>query len=322
MLNFLLFNHLTFKPLQIMKTIIKNTCGLDVHQQRITACIIHSKVKKHIQEFGTTTKELKLLKDWLHENKIKHVAMESTGVYWKPVFNILGEEFQIILVNAAHIKNVPGKKTDVKDAEWICKLLRAGLLRGSFIPPSAIRQLRDITRYQKKLKHQEQNEKRRVHKILQDANIKITSVLSNIFGVAGLKILNDLSVGITNPKILSQHMNHNKLLHRKKKQAIEALEGKFTEHHQFMLKTMLDNISFIEKQISSLDKKIASIIKSHQKEHELLQTIPGIGKKGANTIIAEIGVNMEAFPTAAHLASWAGLCPGNNESAGKKKAQK
>ena len=304
-----------------MNTIIENACGLDVHQESITACI-HSGKQKQIEKFGTTTQELEVLKNWLHEHEITHVAMESTGVYWKPVFNIIGEDFEILLVNARHIKHVPGRKTDIKDAEWICKLLRAGLLQGSFIPPENIRELRNLTRYQKQLKHQEQNERRRVHKLLQEANIKITSVLSDIFGVTGLKILKDLSKGITNAKKLSKHLEDNARLSKKKTQAIEALEGRLTENHQFMLKMMLNNLSHIENQIIAIEKKIAELMKDHQKEHELLQTIPGVSEKAANTIIAEIGTNMDAFPTAHHLASWAGLCPTNNESAGKKKAQK
>lgn len=304
-----------------MKTIIKNACGLDVHQASITACINPGK-QKQIKEFGTTTQELEALKNWLHQNEITHVAMESTGVYWKPVFNIIGEDFEILLVNARHIKHVPGRKTDVKDAEWICRLLRAGLLEGSFIPAENIRQLRSLTRYQKQLKHQEQNERRRVHKLLQEANIKITSVLSDTFGVTGLKILKDLSEGITDAKKLSEHLAKNPRLSKKRAQAIKALEGRFTENHQFMLKIMLSNLSHIQNQIIAIEEKIEEFMEDHQKEHELLQTIPGVKKKVANTIIAEIGTNMDVFPSANHLASWAGLCPTNNESAGKKKAQK
>ena len=305
-----------------MSTITKNACGLDVHQKSITACIMKPGVKKQIKEFGTTTRQLIHFKEWLHTNKITHVAMESTGVYWKPVFNIVGEDFEVMLVNARHIKHVPGRKTDVQDAEWLCKLLRSGLLKGSFIPPQNIRQLRDLTRYQTRLKHQEQNEKRRIHKVLQDANIKMTSVLSDVFGATGLKILQDLSSGITDPKKLSEHMEKDMRLFRRKDEAIEALEGKVTDNHQFMLELMLENIAHIQSQIARVEEEIAVLIKDHQQDHELLQTIPGVKKKAANTIIAEIGVNMKAFPSANHLASWAGLCPTNNESAGRKKSAK
>lgn len=193
------------------------------------------------------------------------------------------------------------------------------MLKGSFVPPEGIRELRNLTRYQKQLKNQEQDEKRRVHKLLQEANIKITSTLSNIFGANGLKILKDLSKGITDAKKLSKHFEKDARLLRKKAQAIEALQGRFTKNHQFMLKIMLSNLSHIENHIIAIDKKIAELMKNHQKEHELLQTIPGVSEKTANTIIAEIGTNMDVFPTANHLVSWAGLCPTNNESAGKKK---
>ena len=305
-----------------MNTIIKNACGLDVHQASITACIIRTGKKKEIKEFGTTTKELKELKDWLHQNKITHVAMESTGVYWKPVMNIIGEEFDVMLVNARHIKNVPGRKTDIKDAEWICKLLRAGLLRGSFVPPQKIVELRNLTRYQKKLKAQERNEKSRVHKVLQEANIKITSVLSDIFGAAGLKILKDLASGITDPNSLGKHVQNHRYAFEKQSQAIEALEGKFSANHQFMLKIMLDNILHTQRKIEEVDQQIGKLLEDHQNDRELLQTIPGVGEKSANVIISEIGLNMDVFPTASHLASWAGLSPTSNESAGKKKSSK
>jgi transposase len=305
-----------------MNTIIKNGCGLDVHQASITACIIRTGIKKQIKEFGTMTKELKSLKDWLHQNKVTHVAMESTGIYWQPVMNIIGQEFNTILANARHIKNVPGRKTDVQDAEWICKLLRAGLLNKSFIPPKKIVKLRNLTRYQKKLKYQERDERSRVHKVLQQANIKLTTVLSDIFGVAGLKILKDLARGITDPKELSKHIANSRYLYNKQDQAIEALEGKLTEEDQFMLEVMLENIFHIQNQILVIDKKITLLMKDYQKDHELLQTIPGIGEKSANTIVSEIGVNMDVFPSASHLSSWAGLSPTNNESAGKKKSSK
>jgi transposase len=304
-----------------METIVQRACGLDVHQASVTACIMRQGIEKQIESFGTTTAELERLRTWLHEHKITHVAMESTGVYWKPVFNILGEDFELLLVNARHIKNVPGRKTDVQDCEWICKLLRAGLLQASFIPKEDIRHLRNLTRYQKQLQHQIQNEKNRVHKLLQEANIKLTSVLSDIFGVAGLKILQDLAKGITDPVRLSQYFDHNSRLAVKKQEAQQALKGSFKPHHQFMLKTMLAHISFLEEQIQDIEAQAAQLMKPHQQEHELLQTIPGVKQKAANAIIAELGTDMSQFPDEKHLSSWAGLCPGNNESAGKKKAQ-
>lgn len=303
-----------------MDTIVKKACGLDVHQKLIVACIMRQGIKKQIKKFGTTTKELLRLKKWLEENKITHVAMESTGVYWKPVFNVFGDSFDLLLVNARHIKNVPGRKTDVQDCEWICKLLRAGLLNKSFIPKEDIRKLRDLTRYQKKLQHQVQNEKNRVHKLLQDANIKLTSVLSDIFGVTGRKILDMLSKGVTRPEELVEAFN--KYVSDKKEDGLEALEGKFTSHHRLLLKSMLSHIDFINKQITELEKQVKKLIKPYKQEHELLQTIPGVKEKAADTIIAEIGTDMENFTDEKHLVSWAGLCPGHNESAGKKKRSK
>lgn len=303
-----------------MENLIRNACGLDVHQASITACIIHQEKGKQIKTFGTTTLELEELTKWLVENEVKQLAMESTGVYWKPVFNILSEHFQVLLVNARHIKNVPGKKTDVLDCEWISKLLRAGLLKGSFIPEEQIRHLRNLTRYQKQLQYQIQGEKNRVHKLLEEANIKLTNVLSDIFGSAGSKILSDLSKGITDPLKLVMHLDHDKRLFNKKAQGEQALKGRFKTHHQFMLKKMLEHISFLEIQIKQLEQEGEEIIKEYQQDYERLQTIPGIKEKAAKVILAELGNNMKEFATAKHLTSWSGLCPGNNESAGKKKA--
>lgn len=304
-----------------METIVQRACGLAVHQASITGCIMRQGIKQQIECFGTTTSELERLRDWLHSHQITHVAMESTGGYWKPVFNIIGEDFELLLVNARHVKHVPGRKTDVADSQWLCKLLRAGLLKGSFIPKAEIRELRNLTRYQKKLQHQLQSEKNRVHKILQEANIKLTSVLSDIFGVAGFHILEDLARGVTNPIRLSQHFARDKRLKAKQTAAQEALNGRFTPHHQFMLTTLLGHIRFLQAQIADIEAQVAQRIEAHQQEHELLQTIPGIKVRAANAIIAEIGTDMDQFPDEKHLASWAGLCPGNHESAGKKKAQ-
>jgi len=303
-----------------MDTIIKRACGLDVHQASITACIMRQGIQKQIKTFGTNTEDLEALKAWLHEHGISHVAMESTGVYWKPVFNVIGEDFDLMLVNARHIKHVPDRKTDVQDAEWICKLLRAGLLQGSYIPEEKIRQLRDLTRYQKKLQHQIQNEKNRVHKILQDANVKLTSVLSDIFGKTGRSVLNDLSKGITDAKQLSRHFENKRRLHHSPAQARSALKGRFTQHHQKLLSSMLAHIDFLQAQIDDLEEQVQQLIQdNYAQEHALLQTIPGIKQKAASAIIAELGTDMDQFPSHKHLAAWSGLCPGQKESAGKKK---
>ena len=303
-----------------MESTVIKACGLDVHQASVTGCVMRQGIQRQIKTFGTTTSELLSLKGWLQEHEITHVAMESTGIFWRPVINVLGEDFKIILANARHIKNVPGRKTDVKDCEWICQLLRAGLLQPSFIPPDPIRQLREIMRYQRKLRHQATQQKNRVHKLLQDANIKITSVLGDVFGVAGMKILQALSEGTTDPEILCQFLTKNKRLAAKVIQAKEALTGCFSPHHQFLLKSLLRYMAFLESEMAIVDQKADMLIEPYKIEYGLLQTIPGVKDKAAKIILAEIGTDMTIFPTPQHLVSWAGLCPGNNESAGKKKA--
>lgn len=305
-----------------METIIMKACGLDVHQATVVACIQRQGYDKQIRTFGTTTEELETLKEWLKTEEISHIAMESTGVYWKPVFNVLEDSrWELLLVNARHIKNVPGRKTDAKDCEWICKLLRSGLLKGSFIPQEDIRQLRSYTRHQKTIQYQIQSEKNRIHKLLQECNIKITQVFSDVFGVTGMLILTDLSNGITDPNKLAKYMELNKRFIPRKEQAIACLNGKFTKHSQIMLKLMLETIDFYQKQFDVLEIEAQNLLQPYQVEYQLLQSIPGIKEKGAKHIIAELTANMSAFVDEKHLSSWAGLCPGNNESAGKKKVQ-
>lgn len=303
-----------------MEVIIDKGCGLDVHKQSVVACIMGKGIKKEIQTFGTFTRELEQLRDWLKDKGITHIAMESTGVYWKPIFNILEDEFEILLVNARHIKNVPGRKTDVSDSEWICKLLRAGLLRGSFIPPRDIRELRDLTRYEQKLVNNISSEKNRIQKILEDANIKLSSVVSNMSGVTATKIVEELLKGGLTPQELCQFAKGR--LAPKKEEIVKAVEGKLTSHHKLMIEISLKHIKAMEEMINTLEKQIKELLKPYNEEYELLQTIPGVKEKAASTIIAEIGVNMEQFPSEDHLCSWAGIAPGNNESAGKKKSGK
>ncbi len=301
-----------------MEIIVERGCGLDVHKKTIAACIMGKGIKKEIRSFSTMTNDLLRLKKWLKEKGITHVAMESTGVYWKPVFNILEDSFEVILVNARHIKNVPGRKTDVKDSEWICKLLRNGLLQGSFIPPKDIRELRDLTRYRRKLVQAISSEKNRVQKILEDANIKLSSVVSDTFGISGSEIINALIKGEMTIEEMSE-LAKGKLC-KKKDELKEALVGNFQEHHRFMLKASLEHIHSIEKIIERLDFEINKKMDKYREEYELLQTIPGVKEHGASSIIAEIGTDMSRFPSEEHLSSWAGMSPGNNESAGKKKA--
>ena len=299
--------------------VIERCCGIDVHKSLLVATIRGTGIKEETREYGAFTEDIEKLGKWLKDNKITHIAMESTGVYWKPVFNILEADFEIILVNARHIKNVPGHKTDKKDSRWIAKLLHSGLLKGSFIPKLSIRELRDLTRYRKKLIEQIASEKNRIQKILEDGNIKLSSVVSNMSGVVATKIVDDLISGEEDIEKLVLH-RHGKM------QASEAdlaksLVGKLTAHHRFLLQMIKKSIKEKELLIAELDSRIDEHSQANELEldRELLATIPGVGKEGAECILAEIGNDMEAFATEQHLASWAGICPGNNESAGKKK---
>lgn len=293
-------------------------CGIDVHQNLIVATIRRSDEQYETRSFDCYTSSLTVLRDWCKEEAVTHVAMESTGIYWKPVFNILEENFEIILVNARHVKNVPGHKTDKKDSVWLSKLLLSGLLKGSFIPPQDIRELRDLVRYKKKIIGQRASEKNRIIKMLEDANIKLSSVLSNVDGAVGTKIINDLIEGKTEPEQLLQHY-HGKMK-ASKEEVKKALEGRLTKHHQFMLKIIKESIDDKDKLVTKLEAQIDEAAKQYSVELENLQTIPGVGKDSAITIISEIGGNMDVFPNEHHLSSWAGMSPGNNESGGKKKA--
>lgn len=292
-------------------------CGIDVHKDLIVATIRKSSSDFKTREFDAFTSSLKSLRDWCKQEKVSHIAMESTGVYWKPVFNILEEDFEIILVNARHVKNVPGHKTDKKDSVWISKLLLSGLLKGSFIPPCDIRELRDLVRYKKKVVGQAASEKNRIIKILEDANIKLSSVLSNVDGAVGTKIINAFIEGKTNIEELMQYY-HGKMK-ATKEEFRKALQGKITAHHRFMLQIHKDSIAEKERIIERLDTQIEEATKQYQVEIELLQTIPGVGKSSAITIISETGNDMSKFANETHLSSWSGVSPGNNETGGKKK---
>ena len=300
--------------------VVKRGCGIDVHKKVLVATIKGSGIKEETRTYGAFTNDIEQLKEWLLKNKITHIAMESTGVYWKPIFNILEGSFEIILVNARHIKNVPGHKTDKKDSKWIAKLLLSGLLKGSFIPQKPIRELRDLTRYKRKVIEQISSEKNRIQKILEDANIKLSSVVSNMSGATATKIINAIISGEEDIEKLIKY-KHGKMQVSDEELA-SALKGNLTEHHKFMLKIIKKSIEEKEKIIESLNEQIAEHLKSNELELDakLLQTIPGVGQDGAAYILAEIGNDMEQFPDEKHLASWAGMSPGNNESAGKKKA--
>jgi len=299
-------------------------CGLDVHKKSIAACVASltpQGEKRHEQRrFGTMTRDLLALADWLRERGVTHVALESTGVYWKPVWNVLEEEFQVLLVNAQHIKAVPGRKTDQKDSEWIATLLQHGLLRGSFIPPAPIRQLRDLTRYRVTLVEDGNRIANRIQKVLEDANLKISSVATDTLGVSGRLMIEAIVVGEHDAEQLAQVARGR--LRRRLAELQLALEGRVSDHHRYLLRQLLDHKRFIEQQVAQVEAEIERQVRPHQEQVELLRTIPGIEKVTAWSLIAEVGVNMEQFPSARHLASWAGLCPGSHESAGKQKSGK
>lgn len=299
------------------KQVVTTGCGIDVHKDNIVATIRKSEEEYQTKEFDSFTSSLTELREWCKKEGVTHVAMESTGIYWKPVFNILEEDFEVILVNARHVKNVPGHKTDKKDSQWLSKLLLSGLLKGSFIPPQDIRELRDLVRYKKKVVAQAASDKNRIIKTLEDCNIKLSSVLTNVDGATGTKIINDLVKGNTQVEELIKHY-HGKMK-ASKTEVKKALEGRLTEHHQFMLETLKESINDREKLIAKLEDRIDKAAAQYQVEIDLLQSIPGVGKSSAVSIISEIGVDMSKFPNEQHLSSWAGMSPGNNESGGKKK---
>lgn len=300
--------------------ILDRCCGIDVHRDTAVATIMGKDIITETKSFSTFTTSLYELSGWLQNHGITQVAMESTGVYWKPVYYILEEFFKITLVNARHIKNVPGQKTDKKDSEWIAKLLLSGLLKGSFVPPQNIRELRVLHRHRRKLIGHRTAEKNRLQNILEDANIKLGSVVSNVFGKSGLAMIEAMINGEKNPDVLAENAKGS--LIKKKLQLREALNGRITDHHCFMLNMILENIKRINDQIAQLEARMNTYLKEMEHEVVLLKTIPGVSDQIATGIIAEIGIDMDNFHSHKHLASWAGVCPGNNESAGKKMSTK
>jgi transposase len=296
--------------------------GLDVHKKTVVACVLcrapDGQAQKQVRTFGTMTADLLELSDWLAAQGVSHVAMESTGVSWKPVDHLLEGRFALILVNAAHIKNVPGRKTDVKDAEWIAQLLQHGLLAPSFVPPPAIREWRDLTRQRTPLIRDRATIVNRVHKVLEEANIKLASVASDVLGKSGRDMIAALIAGETDPDPLADLARGS--LRKKKTQLRRALEGRVTAHHRFLLRTLMRQEEQLEGLIAPYDAQIDAVMAPLAQAKARLRTIPGVGARAAEVILAEIGADMEQFPSAGHLASWAGMCPGHDQSAGKRRS--
>ena len=302
-----------------MERLIERGCGVDVHRDTVVACV-RVPGAQHVQTFGTTAVELLALRDWLEAHRVTHVAMESTGVYWKPVFYVLEEVFECRLVNATHVKQVPGRKTDVQDCVWLAQLLEHGLLRGSFVPPAPIRELRDLTRYRKGLIQDRSREANRLHKVLQDADVKLASVARDILGVSGRAMLEALVQGTTDAAVLAD-LARGKL--RRKLPALrQALAGRFRAHHAFLVSQLLAHLDYLDEAIETLSTRVTEIIAPFAGALQQLTTIPGVKTRTAEVLVAELGVDMGRFPTNRHLASWAGLCPGQHESAGKHRSGK
>jgi transposase len=305
-----------------MRIVHENVAGLDVHKKVVVAAVIVKQAdgnwleEKH--SFGTMTVDLLELSDWLLLHGVIHVAMESTGEYWKPVFNILENNFEVIVVNAQHISKVPGRKTDQSDAQWIAELLQYGLLKASFIPPLGQRELRELTRYRSSFVRERATLVNRVQKVLESANIKLSSVATNVMGVSGRAMLEALIAGSASPEQMAELAKGR--MREKREQLTKAMEGRVQAHHRFVLTELLCQIDSIEETITRFDQEIEAYCSPFEEVVELLDTIPGVGREAAEIIVSEIGNDMSRFPTADHLAAWAGVSPGNNESAGKRRS--
>jgi transposase len=307
-----------------METIVERPAGLDVHKAQVTACVRAPTQdggrEQHLAEFPTTVAGLLTLRDWLVAHRVTQVTMEATHVYWKPVWAVLEDEFECLLVNARHVKQVPGRKTDVSDAAWLCQLAEAGLLKPSFVPPKPIRELRNLTRYRKTQIQERAREANRLHKALEDTGIKLDCLASDILGTSGRAMLGALIEGTTDPEVLADLAKGR--LRAKIPALREALEGRFDHLHSVWIGAILNHIDFLDEQIESLTATIGEQIAPFAAAVELLRTIPGVQRRTAECIIAEIGVDMSAFADSKHLASWAGQCPGNHQSAGRRRSGK
>jgi transposase len=305
-----------------MDVIVERPAALDVHKVQVTACVripaADGKRAQEVREFKTTVGGLLVLHDWLKAHGVTKVAMEATGVYWKPVWAILEDDFDCLLVNARHVKNLPGRKTDVKDAEWLCQLLEAGLLRASFVPPKPIRRLRNFTRYRTAQVKERQREANRLHKALEDTGIKLDCVVTDILGKSGRAMLDALCEGTTDPKILAELAKGR--LRAKIPALRETLEGRFDADHALLIGAILAHLDFLDEQIERLSEAIEEQLRPFQPAVELLRSLTGIETRSAQNILAEIGTDMSVFPTAGHVASWSGQCSGNDQSAGKRRS--
>jgi transposase len=304
---------------------IERGAGIDIGKERLAVCImigpVTGEAQVEIREYGTTNAELERLRDWLVRERITHAAMESTGSYWKPVFNVLEESLKVYLANPQDVKNRKGHKTDKKDCWWLAHLLRHAMIRPSFVPPRSQRELRDLTRRRKKMIGAATSERNRVDKVLQDANVKLSNALSDLFGVSGQLMLDALLKGEATPEEIAQFAQRR--AKQKIPQIIQALEGhRMSDHHRKMIRYGLDHLQFLEMQILALDEEIVAKIHElgYVKEWELLQTIPGFQQTTAASVLAEVGPDVQAFGSEKQLSSWAGVCPGNHRSAGKQKS--
>jgi len=313
----------------------ERVAGLDVHKETVVACVkimVAGKASRECRTFDTTTAGLEALLTWLTESGCTHVAMEATGIYWRPVWNILSEgPFELMVANAAHIKNVPGRKTDVNDATWIADLVSFGLIKASFVPEREFQELRSLLRTRKQLTREQTSHVQRIQKTLEEANIKLDSVITDIMGVSGRRMIEAMIKGVKNPFKLAELADRR--IRASRKQLYDALHGRLTDHHRFMLRLYLRHYDALEHAINEIDEQVDAAIAKMDAEVAagqatfrsliaLLCTIPGIAELAAKTILAEIGTDMSRFPTAGHLLAWAGLCPGQNESAGKRKSSR
>jgi transposase len=305
-----------------MEVVYPRCCGLDVHKRTVVACRLvpgpDGRPEQEVRTFGTMTDDLLALADWLAAGGVTHAALEATGVYWQPLWNLLEDRFALLLVNAAHVKQVPGRKTDVKDAEWLADLLRHGLLRASFVPPRPQRELRELTRYRTSLVRERSREANRIQKTLEGANLKLGDVASNVLGVSGQAILRALVAGTTDPAALAE-LARGRL--RDKRAALErALAGAVGPHQRFLLGEQLRHLAALDEAIARVSAEIARRVRPAAAALEALDTIPGVARRTAEALVAEVGTDLTRFPSAAHLASWAGLCPGDHQSAGKRQS--